>query len=156
MLPANRPSAEEHDTLIQELKPLPVEGTSWPRWIKIVTWIMLALIGIQFINTATSEAGQNVNPYIAGSITLCFAALIVMGRYMTTARTRITEEGIEQSWLIRRIVKWEEIQFAKFIPLISSKKLMCFTGRGRPIIFHGGTKDLQVAFARIALVYKRR
>ena len=156
MLPHNRPSAQEHAALIQELQPLPIVCTSWPRWIKIASWFMLIIIGIQFINTATSPAGQNVNPYIAASVTLCYAALLVMARYMTTSRTRITEEGIEQSWITRRAVKWEEIQFAKFIPLISSKKLMCFTGRGRPFIFQGGTKELQIAFARIALVYKRR
>lgn len=156
MLPRNRPTAEEHAALIQELQPLPIEGTSWPGWIKIASWLMLMVIGIQFISTATSPAGQNVNPYIAASVTLCYAALIVMARYMTTSRTRITEEGIEQSWITRRVVKWEEIQFAKFIPLISSKKLMCFTGRGRPFIFQGGTKELQIAFARIAMVYKRQ
>ncbi|MBC7203431.1 MAG: hypothetical protein H5U29_07885 [Pusillimonas sp.] len=155
MLPRNRPTAEEHAALIQALQPLPIEGTSWPAWIKIASWIMLLIIGFQFIRTATSPAGQNVNPYLAASVTLCYAALVVIARYMTTSRTRISEEGIEQNWITRRVVKWEEIHFAKFIPLISSKKLMCFTDRGRPFIFQGGTKELQIAFARIALVYKR-
>ena len=105
MLPRSRPTAEEHAALIQALQPLPIEGTSWPAWIKIASWLMLLIIGIQFISTATSPAGQNVNPYTAASVTLCYAALIVMARYMTTSRTRITEEGIEQSWITRRVVK---------------------------------------------------
>src|SRR5690606_37993246 len=139
MPPGNPPSEQAHAALIQALQPLPIEGTSWPKWIKIASWVMLAIIGIQFIITTTSEAGRNVHPYVAASITFCYAGLVVMAHYMDTARTRITGRGIEQRRLTSRAVTWDEIQFVKFIPLLSPKKLMCFTGRGRPVIFQGGT-----------------
>lgn len=93
---------------------------------------------------------------VAGSILLCFLGLIVLARYMLISETRITHRGIEQSWITRREVAWEDIQFAKFIPLVASKRLVCFTTRGRPVVFQAGTRDLQVAFARIALVYRRQ
>src|SRR3546814_9693255 len=76
--------------------------------------------------------------------------------YMLISVTNINEAGIQQSWLGRREVAWEDIQFAKFIPLVASKRLICFTTRGRPVVFQAGTKELQVAFARISLVYRRR
>src|SRR5690606_40528523 len=100
--------------------------------------------------------GQNISPMVTGSIIVCFLGLLVLARYMTVSETRITETGIEQSWLGRREVVWEELQFAKFVPLLASKRLICFVTRGRPVIFQAGTKELQVAFARISLVYRRR
>ena len=151
-----RPTEEEHAQLIESLGPLPIEGTSWARWIKIAAWVMLALIAFQFILTATGPNGQNVNPYVAGSLVVCFAGMIVMARYMTTSVTRITVGGIEQTWLGGRTLPWSELQHARFIPMISSKKLICFVQRGRPVIFQAGTKELSIAFAKIALVYKRR
>ena len=151
-----RPTEEEHAQLIESLGTLPIEGTSWPRWIKIAAWLMLALIAFQFVLTATGPNGQNVNPYVAGSLVLCFAGMVVMARYMTTSVTRITPEGIEQSWLGGRKLPWSELQHCRFIPMVSSKKLICFVQRGRPVIFQGGTRELGIAFAKISLVYKRR
>lgn len=156
MLRSQRPSAEEHAELLQKLGPLPIEGASWPRWIKIAAWVMLGLIAFQFVITATGPNGQNVNPYVAASLVACYVALVVVARYMTTSVTRITAEGIQQSWLSQRLVTWDDIQFTKFIPLISSKKLICFVSKGRPVVFQGGTRELQTAFAQISLVYRRR
>jgi hypothetical protein len=156
MFKPNQPSPEEHTQLMQTLGQLPIEGPAWPTWIKILAWLLLIVIGIQFALTAAGPHGRDVSPYVAGSVTLCFAALIVMARTMTVSRTRITEQGIEQNWLGRRQVKWEDINFVKFIPLIASKKLVCFMHQGRPVIFQGGTKELQAAFAHISLVYRRR
>jgi hypothetical protein len=93
---------------------------------------------------------------VAGSIVLCFIGLLVLARYMLVSVTSIDETGIQQSWLGRREIAWEDIQFAKFVPLLASKRLICFTRRGRPVVFQAGTRELQVAFARIALVYRRR
>ena len=117
---------------------------------------MLGLIAFQFVITATGPNGQNVNPYVAASLVACYVALVVVARYMTTSVTRITAEGIQQSWLSRRLITWDDIQFTKFIPLISSKKLICFVSKGRPVVFQGGTRELQTAFAQISLVYRRR
>src|SRR3546814_17032550 len=75
---------------------------------------------------------------------------------MMVSETRITETGIEQSWFTRRKVAWDDIQFAKFIPLVASKRLVCFTATGHPVVFQAGPRELQIAFARIAVVYRRR
>ncbi len=156
MRPNSRPSDEEHAELLKLLGPLPIQGAAWPRWIKITAWVMLALIAFQFVITATGPNGQNVNPYVAASLVICYAGMVVIARYMTTSVTRITDQGIEQSWIGQRSVRWEDIQFAKFIPLVSSKKLVCFVSRARPVVFQGGTRELQTAFAQISLVYRRR
>jgi len=152
----NRPSAQEHAALIEELGPLPVQGAAWPSWVKILVWVVVALIGVQIIRVATALQGQPVNPVMAGSILVCFCGLLLVARVMAVSQTRITPEGIEQTWLTRRAIAWEDIQFAKFVPMIASKRLICFTGRSRPVVFQAGTRELQLAFARIAVVYRRR
>lgn len=144
------------EALLETLGPLPVSGTAWPGWIKILAWCVLVIIGAKLIHTAIGTNAQAVQPIVAASVTITFMALVVVARYMQTSVTTITTDGIEQTWITRRSVGWDDIQFAKFIPLLASKRLVCFTGRGRPVIFQGGTKDLQIAFAQISLAYRRR
>lgn len=144
------------ETLLRTLEPLPISGTAWPGWIKVLAWCVLIVIGAKLIQTAMSPSGQSVSPVAAASVTITFMALVVIARCMQVSVTTITAEGIEQTWLTRRSVNWHDIQFAKFIPLLASKRLVCFTGRGRPIVFQGGTQELQIAFAQIALAYRKR
>ncbi|MBP6019508.1 MAG: hypothetical protein KA735_08450 [Burkholderiaceae bacterium] len=151
-----QPSEEEQSQLLEDIGPLPLQGLAWPRRIKILAWIVLAVIGAQLIVTASGPNGQNISPLIAGSVLLCYLGLLVLAWYMQVSVTTITHVGIHQTWISQREVAWSDIQFAKFIPLFASKRLMCFTGRGRPIIFQAGTRDLEIAFARISLVYRRR
>lgn len=144
------------EQLLQTLGPLPISGTAWPGWIKILAWCVMALIGAKLIQTAIGPSGQGINPVIAASVTITFMALLVVARCMQVSVTTITDEGIEQTWITRRAIQWDDITFAKFIPLLASKRLVCFTGRGRPLVFQGGTKELQIAFAQIALAYRKR
>lgn len=139
-----------------DLAPLPVRGMAWPKWIKLLAVAILVFIGVQIVVTASGPSGRNISPMVAGSILLCFVGLVVLARYMLVSETCINESGIQQSWLSRREVAWEDLQFAKFVPLLASKRLICFTRRGRPVIFQAGTRELQIAFARIAVVYRRR
>lgn len=150
------PSAEERSALFEDIGPLPLHGQAWPTWIKIMAWVVLLIIAMQITRTATSPHAHSVNPVIAGGILVCFMALLVVARFMLISETRITCNGIEQSWITRRQIIWDDIQFAKFVPLIASKRLVCFTRHGRPVVFQGGTRELQIAFARIALAYRRQ
>src|SRR5690606_28687815 len=124
---SQRPSLEEHGQMLTELGPLPIKGMAWPKWIKFVACAVLAYIAVQIIRTATSPVGQNIAPLVAGSIIVCYLGLLVLARYMLVSETSVTEAGIQQSWISKREVAWEDIQFAKFIPLVASKRLICFT-----------------------------
>jgi hypothetical protein len=121
-----------------------------------LAWVVLGLLAIKLVFTAAGPAGRDVSPLVAASVLLCFVGLVVVARFMMSSRTTISPAGIAQSWIVRREVAWDDIQFAKFVPFVASKKLVCFTARGRPVVFQAGTRELQTAFARIALVYRRR
>jgi hypothetical protein len=149
-------TATRFKELLNQIGPLPLRGDAWPKWIKILAWIVLAIIALRLIITASGPEGHNISPLVAGSILLCFGALVVIAGYMVKSKTTISASGIEQTWISRRFIAWEDIQFAKFVPLIASKRLICFTGKSRPIVFQAGTPELQIAFARIALIYRRK
>lgn len=156
LLHSTRPSAEEHAALIADLGPLPIEGQAWPTWVKILVGVVVAAIGVQFVRVAMGLEGAEVNPFMAGTVLITFCGLLLIARVMAISKTRITENGIEQTWITKRAIGWNDIQFAKFVPMIASKRLICFTGRSRPIIFQSGTPELHKAFAKISLVYRRR
>jgi len=149
-------SQEDIDALLQDISPLPIQGRSWPRWVAATAWLVLALIGVRMALVAGSPQGANISPLLAGSLVLLFTGLIVIAWYMWHGITTIDRDGIRQSWIMKRQVQWQDIHFAKFVPLFNSKRLICFTRRGRPIIFQGATPELQVAFAKISLVLRRK
>ncbi|ASR88174.1 MULTISPECIES: hypothetical protein [Alcaligenes] len=150
------PSKEEIDALLKDLGSLPIQGRSWPKWVAAGAWIVLALIGVRFALVASSPQGAAISPVLAGSLVLLFTGLILIAWHMWHGITTIDQNGIRQSWIMKREVQWQDIHFAKFVPLFNSKRLICFTRRGRPVIFQGATQDLQVAFAKISLVLRRK
>ncbi len=135
---------------------IPISGQAWPRPIIYMSWLFLLVIGVKLVHTASTNITNEVNPTVSLSIIFLFASLVVMAYFMHRSTTTINEQGIQQSWISKRQISWHEIQSARFVPLFASKKLVCFTGRGRPVIFHGGTPELQAAFAHIELAYKRK
>jgi hypothetical protein len=149
-------SESERDQLLASIEPLPIRGPAWPAWVKTVAWGILGLIVLQSL-VAFNKAGVQVLFSMTGLILLVvFLALAVTTRYMQTSVTTIDLQGLRQSWLTRREVAWEDVTFAKFVPMLASKRLVVFTKKGKPVVFQGGTQDLQVAFAKISLAFKNR
>lgn len=156
MSPFARPSAEEHATLLAQMAPLPLRGRAWPRWIAALSWLIMALIVSRLVMVLQMPAEQALPMTVLASVMVCVGALLWVSAHMWTSTTEISEDGIRQTWLTRREVQWSEIQSTKFIPLLATKKLVCFVQKGRPVVFQAGTPELQAAFARISLVYRKR
>lgn len=151
-----QPSAQEHADLMQQLGPLPLRGRAWPRWIAAIAWLLMLLIAIRLAMVLQLGNEYNLPFLVIASIFVCFGALLWMSAHMWTSETEISEWGIRQSWITKREVAWQDIHSSKFIPLFASKKLVCFVQKGRPVVFQAGTPELQAAFARISLVYRKR
>lgn len=150
-----RPSAEEHARLLRQFGDLPLRGRAWPRWIALIGWVIMALIALRLLSVLQGPADALPLPVLI-SVLACFIALVWMNMHMWTSSTEISEWGIRQSWITRREIPWEQIHSTKFIPLLASKKLVCFVQKGRPVVFQAGTPQLQAAFAHISLVYRKR
>lgn len=143
---------EQQQTLFDTIE-LPLRGRSWPKGIALVAWIIIILIGARLIYIATNY--EQVPTPIVASVVLAYTGMVVVTFFMWVGHTTITKQGIKQDWILKRELAWEDLKFAKFVPLFYSKRLICFTKRGRPIVFQGASQDLQVAFAHISLAYQR-
>ena len=137
----------EQAQLKDNLGDLPITGPAWPRWVKLVALLVLSLVVMQ--------AGLTVQK--AGLFLLIvFIGLSFITYFMQHSVTTIDENGIRQSWFTKRQVGFHEMSFAKFVPMLASKRLIVFVKKGRPIVFQAGSQDLQVAFAKISLQFKDR
>lgn len=153
--PINAPPIE-HDALLRDIGPLPLAGQAWPDWVRILAWVVLAVLGVQLVTMAIGASADAVDTLLAVIVTLCFLGLLVVSWFMQTSNTTIDETGLRQAWMTKREVKWDDILFAKFVPMLFSKRLIVFTHSGRPVVFQAGTRELRVAFEKIAAVYRRK
>lgn len=149
----NSPLPPEQHSLLLSLD-LPIQGRSWPKLIAILAWVVIALIGLRLGFIATLYGNQVATGLIA-CVIFAYCGMIVVAYFMMIGQTTITPQGIQQEWIIKRELAWEDLKFAKFVPLFFSKRLVCFTKRGRPVVFQGASPQLQVAFAQIALAHRR-
>lgn len=156
MSPFDTPSLEEREALLHEIGPLPLSGQAWPNWVRILAWIILVIIGIQIIVTAIRTPSEQLSSTLVWIVVLCFLGLALVVWHMQNSITSIDETGLRQTWITRREVPWQDIHFAKFVPLLFSKRLVVFTQRGRPVVLQGGTRELEIAFAKISLLYRRK
>lgn len=145
-------NTEQH-ALLHSLE-LPIQGRSWPKKIAVLAWVVIALIGLRLGFIATLYGNQVATSLIA-CVVFAYFGMIVVAYFMMMGQTTITRQGIQQEWILKRELAWEDLKFAKFVPLFFSKRLVCFTKRGRPIVFQGASPQLQVAFAQIALAHRR-
>lgn len=148
------PSSEAQAGLLREIGPLPLHGQAWPDWVRILAWIILAVIGVQAVSTVIRMPPETLNLGFAIAMVVVFLAVAVVCWHMQVSDTVIEEHGLRQSWFTRREVRWEDIKDARYMPLVFSKRLVVFTHGGRPVVFQGGTKELQQAFAKISALYR--
>src|SRR5690606_8663686 len=78
MRAADGPDAEEHRKLLAEIGPWPIEGPAWPRWVVVVAWVVLGVVVLRLVSTATSPAGELAGTAVKASIVLCVVGLAVL------------------------------------------------------------------------------
>lgn len=139
--------------VFEKIGPLPIYGRSWPLAIALLAWAVLIIIGARLLFLLNTQA-ENIALVLMLSIGVAYLGMLVMAYYMLVGRTTIHENGIHQQWIVKRDIAWQDVKFAKFVPLFFSKRLICFTQRGFPIVFQGASRDLEIAFAHISLIYK--
>ncbi|AHV92724.1 hypothetical protein [Bordetella holmesii] len=152
---ATAPSPAARAALLQEIGPLPLNGQAWPDWVRILAWILLSALGVQLFSSAAQLPPGQLNLLLAVTVGLSFLGLGLVSWFMQLSITTINDQGLHQSWFTRREVAWEDIRFARFVPWFFSKRLVVLTRRGRPVVFQGGTRELQAAFDKIAQLYRR-
>ena len=128
-----------------------MSGQAWPDWVRILSWVILAVLGVQAVTSAIGapDALEALPAVLAG---LCFAALLFVAWHMQTSITTIDERGLRQSWYRRREVAWEDVRQARFAHAVFQAAGDLHAQRPAGDL-QGGTRELRAAFVKIARVY---
>lgn len=135
-----------------------VTGPSYNLWFKFVATIIsltLAVYGISVVlRFPILQFGFGIKLLLAGAALM----LGVSYYWFLRARTTIDEKGIRQTWLYTRQVAWSDVRGVKmlgipFLSWIFPPRLVVRTGNAF-MTFNGGTQDLLIEFAKVALAYQ--
>lgn len=135
-------------------KQSPVMGTAYhPIFKGMATVLMLALVfyAWRFFDSAGTQISRHMK--------LVFAAtgLMVLFSYyaLLKSTTTVGADGIEQSWMFKKPITWDEIRSARVVRMPAAVRLIVRTQTGKFVMFHAGTSDLANAFAAVASRYSR-
>ncbi len=145
----------ERAALLDELN-LPISGPAYRPWVKISAWIVMALLTAQIVSVAMRLPSESFNQTLTLTVVFCYLGMAILAVAMQRSITTIDAKGLRQTWIMRREIAWEDIYFVKFIPYPLGKRLMIFNRGGRFMTMQAGSQALEVAFAKISLVYRRK
>lgn len=132
---------------------VPVTGPTYRRSARTVAIALIVLVGVYGVRAVVAGgfgwAGWSV--LAAGA-----AGLAISGWTVFAGRTTIDAAGIRQTGFPARRIGWHEIARARALRLPLSSRLLVSTGTGPLKAVHGGSAELDAAFAEIGDWYARR
>lgn len=136
----------------------PVSGPAYAGPFKILsTVIVLVLLGYGFaiaLRFPLLTYGFGVKVLLVGATSL----LIASWYWFLKGKTTIDADGVRQTAMIDKRVRWEEIRSAKmigvpFLGWLFPPRIVVRTGNSFTT-FNGGSRDVLVEFAKISLAYQ--
>lgn len=135
-----------------------VTGPSYNLWFKIVATIVS--LGLGGYGVSVAMRFPLLQFTLAVQLLLLGAAVMLAVSYywFLQARTTVDEKGIRQTWMYTRQVAWSDVRGVKMLGIpyaswIFPPRLVVRTGNAF-MTFNGGTQELLVEFAKIALAYQ--
>jgi len=130
----------------------PVSGPSF-RLVAKAT-VVLTVAGFVVLAATSADQWREIRWPMAILLLTVFVGMVVTGWYILAGRTTIDSQGIHQDWMADKHYTWEEIVRARRIRLVVTSRLMISNGRGPMKAIHGGSRELDAAFAEIAAYYR--
>lgn len=138
----------------------PVSGPAYAGPFKVVsTAIVLILLGYGgaiALRFPLLAYGFGVKLLLVGATSLLLASWY----WFLRGRTTIDADGVRQSAMIDKQVRWDEVRSAKMIGVpylgwLFPPRMVVRTGNAF-VTFNGGSQALLVEFARISLAYRMK
>jgi hypothetical protein len=130
----------------------PVSGPSFRVAAKVT--VVATVAGIVVLAARTADQWSEIRWPMAILLATVFLGTVVTTWYILTGRTTIDSQGIHQDWMATKHYAWGEIVRARRIRLLITSRLMLSTGHGPMKAIHGGSRELDQAFAEIAAYYR--
>lgn len=137
------------------VEPLPVRGRAFAPLHRLLASVvvLLALGGLLRLVLIAPEAIQGSTRWwlLATALMLLVSYAMIM-----LSSTTVDAEGILQTGLPERRVRWQDIDFAQVAGWPLARRLRVRTVAGKRVVFGGSGAVLLAAFERIAAAYPRR
>jgi hypothetical protein len=134
---------------------VPVRGPSHGRSQRAIASlaVLVGLAGLARVAATVPAATDGNGPWMLVTI-----AVALLGSYyfMMTATTTIDADGIVQTGLPNRRLRWEDVAYAHVGGLPFARRLRVRTASGRRVAFAGASPELLAAFERVAAAYAGR
>lgn len=130
-----------------------VEGVAFPLGVRLLATLMVAAL----VYWGVQGADEVLQSGWTGSGVLLLAAALALVLWclgwMWVSRTAATREGIEQSWLWRKRVRWCDIAQARIVGVpglewLVAPRLVVRPRSGGVMVFHSADREVLAAFAR--------
>jgi hypothetical protein len=132
----------------------PVHGPAYTRAFKGAATVVVLLVVVQAM-----RAWDVLGPALSGQAGWIFIGgfFVLLGSYalLLRSQTRVDAEGIRQTGIIDKAVRWDEIKVARLRGFPFARRLVVSTGYGKLRAFYAGTQELEAAFARISAAFPR-
>lgn len=134
---------------------LPAEGAAFPLSVRLLATAVVAVTAYWGVrSTAHIEPAQWLKP----SGLMILAAMLMVAwclAWMWRSRTRVDHEGIHQSWVWDKRVRWTQVTQAKLIGIptlewLIAPRLVVRAGSGGLMIFHSADRRVLAVFATYA------
>ncbi|HVL76270.1 MAG TPA: hypothetical protein VM406_09650 [Noviherbaspirillum sp.] len=137
-----------------------VTGPSYSLWFKLLATVVTAVLLGYGINIATRFPVMDYGFWVKMLLITSALMLAVSYYWFLKATTTIDENGITQTGMYNRHVEWRDVRSVKMIgvPFMSAifpPRLVVRTGVAFAT-FNGGTREILIEFANIALTYQLR
>ena len=130
----------------------PVSGPSF-RLVAKAT-VVVTVAGFVILAATSADQWSEIRWPMAILLLTVFVGMVVTGWYILTGRTTIDSRGIHQDWMAPKSYTWEQIVRARRIRLLVTSRLMISVGSGPVKAIHGGSPELDAAFAEITAYYR--
>lgn len=137
-----------------------VTGPAYSPWFKLLATVLS--VGLALYAASVAMRFPIMQYGFGVKALLLAAALMLAVSYYWFLRSSVTidERGIRQTWLYDRHVDWRDVRGAKMIGIpyagwLFPPRLVVRTGNSF-VTFNGGSQDLLIEFARIALAYRMK
>jgi uncharacterized membrane protein len=116
--------------------------------------VVATLVAIVVLAARTADQWSGIRWPMAVLLATVFLGMVVTSWYILTGKTTVDARGIHQDWMAPKRYAWDEIVRARRIRLVVTSRLMISTGHGPMKAIHGGSPELDAAFAEIAAYYR--
>lgn len=140
---------------------LPVSGPSFGWTVRLLAGAFLSWIALLMMQAPVREGYARLDTWVQLAMIACTVLMIAGYWYFFTGKTTLTADGISQSWLWRKQMRWDEVKSARFMGLpflawLIPPRLLLTSERGRRVLFNGGCSELHRAFAQATVVLQSR